>query len=311
MDEPQIDPELFVQIASSIQFTRYICVVTIALLVYEWLICFGDEYHYIHKARWTSVKLAYYICRFYALAVVPTYAWSVIGHHSIPVCAKVERPLLLLMAILPMFSQGVFIIRTYAFCGRNKFLGAFLLASWMLLFAVYIWIMITKYTFGPFLHSLFGETACIVEEADQAHTGLRFSSITVFSLATFLFDSLLTAMVFIRCIRSRTMWGRLGKTFVTQGVLAYLMLSGIDLAVAIVYLLPDQAHDGVAILRNPASCIIACRLILMFRRRADPAASTVVQNDSQFLRFAAGRMAAELDHSDAKSDHKQPIEDWD
>jgi len=300
-------------IASSIQFTRYVCVATIALQVYEWLICLRDEYYYIHKARWTSVKVAYYMCRFYALAVVPSYAWSVIGHHSIPVCAKIERPLLLLMAVLPMMSQGVFIIRTYAFCGRNKFIGAFLFASWMVLFAVYFWILITKYTFGPGLHLLFGDTACIVEESAQAPTGLRYSAITVFSLATFLFDTLLTAMVFIRCVRSRTMWGPLGKTFVTQGVLAYLMLSGIDLAVAIVYLLPDQAHDGVAILRNPASCIVACRLILMFRRRADPTASTMVRNDSQFIRVEARRVAAVLAavDSDSKSDNSEPIEHWD
>jgi hypothetical protein len=219
-----------------------------------------------------------------------------------------------MMAVLPLVSQGVFVIRTYAFTGRSKFIGGFLLASWMVLLASYFWILISKYAFTPFLHSLFGDTACIVEESEQGKTGLRYSAITVYSLATFLFDTLLTAMVFIRCIRSRTMWGPLGKAFVAQGVLAYLMLSGIDLAVAIVYLLPDQAHDGVAILRNPASCIIACRLILMFRRRADPTASTMIRNDSQFIRVEARRVAVELaakDSDETKSDHKEPIEHWD
>jgi hypothetical protein len=210
-----------------------------------------------------------------------------------------------MMAVLPMISQGIFIIRTYAFTGRSKSVGVFLVASWITLFVIYFWILISKYTFGGGLNQLFGDTACIVEESSLAPTGLRFSAIAVFSLATFFFDTLLTVMVFIRCLRFRTMWGPLGKAFVSQGLMAYVMLSAIDLAVAVVYLMPEQAHDGIAILRNPASCIIACRLILKFRRRADP--SDMDRDDSQLLRNAIGRVNANVVTQDAKKDHNGPI----
>jgi len=309
---------MIIMAASAIQFTRWMTVATYSLQVYEWLICFSDEYLYVHKARWTSVKLAYLICRYYPLFFFPVYLWALVGNHTTSVCAKYTKAIYILVALMPMISQAVFIIRTYAFTGRNKFVLAFLISGWMALLVFILWTLIAQYVVFLQMHTIFGPYyACIVEDPSlpakaMAGEPIGIDTIGVYALASFCFDSVMTALVFIHCIRFRTTWGPLGKAFIGQGLIAYALMSSIDLVISVVLLMPDGEHDGLAILRTPTSCIIACRLILTFRRRADPTATTQAHNMSKLVQDAIDRLAdAEPVIDDAEGDHDGPIERWD
>jgi len=122
----------------------------------------------------------------------------------------------------------------------------------------------------------------------------------------------MTAIVFIHCIRHRTTWGPLGQAFLRQGLVAYVMVSSLDLIGAVVLLMPDKQKNGIAVLRTPTNCVIACRLILMFRRRADPTATTQLQNESKNAQDQIDQLAAEQYLADdSSSDRKGPIEGWD
>jgi len=313
--------ELPIQIimgAFSLHFDQYMTVAAYTLQVYEWLACLDDEFLYIHKARMTSVKVAYLFCRYYPLLFYPVYTWAWAGNHSIPVCTKVVKPLYILHIFFLMSAQVVFVIRTYAFAGRNKFILAFLVACWMAILGSLLWAMSTQWFFVPDWHLLFGDSGCFaINDPSLGKSRISFEhhsfdSNAAVALATLLFDSLMTAIVVIHFIRFRTTWGRgsLAKAFFVQGLIAYVMLLGLNLLQVASFFSPGNLFDGLAILYNPTSDIIACRLILALRRRADPTATTQIRNMSHLVRGEMCRLEA-VGGVLADDGENRAIEGWD
>jgi len=309
---------LILKAGFGLQAGRCMTVATYTLQVYEWLICFSDEYLYVHKARWSSVKIAYLFCRYYPLFVFPFHVWAFVGNHPLSVCEKVLHPALLLLTFFPMSAQAVFIIRTYAFSGRNKLILTFLVTCWIGLFVAIIYVHTTKFTLFDEWHIYFGEMGCFgvadttgASEVSWAHSSLIGNA--VFQLCTFALDTFMTVIVLIRCIRLRSMNGPLGKVFVSQGLLAYVTLSVVNLALAFVFFGTDRRWDNMATLNVVFSDVIACRLILMLRRRADPTPTMQDRQYSEIVRDAVGRMRG-ADHvflSGGSSERNQKIENWD
>jgi len=299
----------------ALRFAHYVTTAVYALQVYDWLICFGDEYLYIHKARWTSVKFAYLFCRYFPLFFFPLVLWTWVGNHPISDCTKLVPTVGILVCLFTMSAQAVFIIRTCAFTGRNKFMFAFLAACWIALLASNLWINITKWKVLVEWAQMFGNSPCIqTDDPEAGKSGVRskaFNANAVLMLSTFLFDSALTMIVFIHHVRFRTMWCSLGKAFVVYGMVAYVMVSALNLVMAIVLFRPDRQWDGLTVLHGPTHDIIACRLILMLRRRADPTSQLAKQ--SQIVRDGLRRMEASalVVIDDTESDHEQAIESWD
>jgi len=316
IDQPEM-VQLIVNAAVMVQFTRYCIVSAYALQLYEWSICFSDEYLYVHKARWTSVKFAYLLSRYFPLFFQALCLWAWVGNHPLSVCHKVVRPVQMMLPVFVMIAQIIFIIRTYAFTGRNKFLLAFLVACLIAFIGSNFWMM-SQWTLVVQLQMMFGDSACFALDpsaspkpgADyQDHHS--FNAARILLICQVLFDSLMTVIIVVHCIRFRAIiWGPLGKVFVVQTVMAYVMISALSLAAAILLFEPDRQYDGLASLRDPLSCILGCRLILMLRRRVDPTATTQVRNRSLLVRDDIGRMeAAEVVVIDDVKNH--PIESWD
>jgi len=309
---PDIPIHLILQMGEAIQLARYICVAAYTIQVYEWLICFSDEYLYVHKARWSSVKFAYLFCRYYPLIFFAVIVWAWVGNHPISLCTKVVPAILAILPLFNLSAQPVFIIRTYAFTGRNKFLLAFLLTCWLVQLGCRLWIQNTKWTFIRELQMMFGVTGCfITEDLGGQYNPQTSKPDASMTLTLFLFDSLMTVIVFVHCIRFRTLWGPLGKSFVVQTVMAYVMLSTLNLALLIVLFEPEYKYDSIGIFPGPTADLIACRLILMLRRRADLNATTQIQRQSQLDQDAIDRLEAMEDVDDEKLDPNQPIEHWD
>jgi len=299
--------------APSVQCARYVTVVSYAVQVYDWLICLNDEVRYVHKSRWTSIKIAYLICRYFPLFVFPFYIWGWVGNHPISVCAKVVQPLHILLCLFPFFAQAVFIIRTYAFTGSRKRVLAFLVAFWMALLGFYLYVHSTQWSVALNLQEFIGDTACFGTDVPQEGEEIDWKQCkwdASFMLCLFLFDCIMTGMVFAHAIRSQGMFGPLGKLFVAQGLIAFVVLSVMNLATAIIGFTSDQRWHGLSILSGQLSNIVACRLILMLRRGTDPTATTQLGNDTKLLRDEIRRMEV-VGIGELKSDHDQSIESWD
>jgi hypothetical protein len=299
----------------AIQIVRYVAVAAYAIHVYEWLICFSDEYLYIHKARWTSVKAAYLICRYFPLFVWPVYLWAWVGDHTASVCAIVVKPLFPMLAFFPAFAQAVFVIRTYAFTGRSKFILAFLVACWSAILGTILWVYTTKFSLIDDWINLVGPSGCFAANK-TASTHVAFSHTTleanaVYLICSFVFELLMTAIVFFHCIRYRSMRGRLGKSFVVHGLMAFVILSATNLATAIAFLSPDPKWDSMNIMNSLLSDLIACRLILMLRRQVNPSATIQDRKRSRLVRDAIGRLEVMENVAIEASRQNQVIEGWD
>jgi len=221
--------------------------------------------------------------------------------------------MILLMSVCPMSAQAVFIMRTYAFAGRNKLILAFLVACWIALFVAILWIPLAKFSLIDEFHILFGDAPCFASKDSRngdknpwAHGSLNENAIFFF-LCTFLFDSLMTVIVFIQCIRFRGMWGQVGKAFVAQGLIAYLMLSALVLTTTMAFFGSSRGLDSVVFVQTLVSDVIACRLILMLRQ-VDPThrARTETLRDAVDRLDATGNII-----SDYATTNPKPIELWD
>jgi len=293
------------------QLLKYVTVAAYAIPVYEWFVCLSDEYTYVHKARWTSVKFAYFLCRYFPIFVWPVYIWAWVGNNPVAVCAKVVQPLYILVIFPAMLAQVVFIIRTYAFTGRNKFVLAFLFAIWGALLGAQLWKQLSRSIAVPEWQKLLGDFPCSARDQRGAVTGINAYIHPVMRLCTFLFDTLMMAMVVIRCFRFRSVWGPLGKAFVNQGLMAYVMLSALNLAATFVLFNPERKLHGICFLAPNLSCVIAARLILMLRRRADPTGTTEVRNQLQDLQDAIGQLpTVEKGITFDKEGDHQTIDRW-
>jgi len=209
----------------------------------------------------------------------------------------------------------IFIIRTYAFTGHNKFILAFLVVYWIGLFITIQWIYGTVYERIDDLHVLFGDTSCIASEKepvsnDGFHSKSQ-SSTGIWNIFQFLFDSLMTMIVFIHCVRHR-IWSPLGKAFVFQTLLAYVLLTVLNIFSFTQYLSANRRWDAASCFYEQLNPVIACWLILSLKRNANPSATTEARENSRIVRDAVARLETTEDSAtdDAVSEHYEPIERW-
>jgi len=214
-----------------------------------------------------------------------------------------------------MFGQAVFIIRTYAFTGRRKSLLAFLVACSIALLGTKLWIYIAKYTWVAEWHSFIGDTGCFATDRSESPAAFAQQSLkanAVFQLCLLIFDLFMTAVVAIHSIRFPALWGPLAKAFVVHGLMAFFVLSALSLVMAIAFLSRDPKWATVSILYILLSDVIACRLILMFRKQVNPSATTQDREFSRLVQDAIVRLEARENVviDDAASDHNHAIESW-
>ncbi|TFK74874.1 hypothetical protein BDN72DRAFT_637230 [Pluteus cervinus] len=311
--------------ATSVTINRHAAVAAYSLHVYDYCISFSDEYLYIHQARWTSIKVAYMICRYLPLFFFPVYLWAWLGDHSPTLCESIIHPLYGLMVIFPLSAQAVVLIRSFAFTGRNRYILTLFLLCYIALVVAEIWLFGFQFVFVDELFQLLGESGCYANDA-HAEGGGAFAYLSAYPaamimLSAFLFDFVMMSVVVVHCLRIRGVGGRLGKMFLAQGFTAFILLSALNLVTACFYFGTSRQYDGLGLpmfLILPD--VVACKLILMLRRRVSPTTTRQDRLHSILVRKAFDNLQLEEDfmaddHRDHNIDHEEsqnrPIEQWD
>jgi len=294
-----------------VQKYRYMLVALYVVQVYDWLICFNDEYLHVHKARWTSVKIAFLTCRYFPLLIWPYHIWGVVGDHPREVCVKVAHSMWITFPFLALPPVVVFVIRAYAFTGRKKIVLAVLMSGWIALFISYLWINIAQYTIIMEFQKLFQRnTACVASRPVDANVTAHVAdSLAIYQTCQLVFDSLVVALVITHCIRFRIMMGALGRSFVFQTLMSYGALLVVHVLFLYAQVSPDRKGDFVYASAFIIPNVMACRLILTLRRQVNPSPTEDDRLNSQMVRDAiAGLPLTKVD--DAAHDN-QLIESWD
>ncbi|KAF8072073.1 hypothetical protein FPV67DRAFT_917925 [Lyophyllum atratum] len=276
--------------AAHIQSGRYITLAVYAIQVCEWVASFDDEWVLIHRARWSSVKIAYLCCRYYPLLTWPFYIWAFVGNHEAELCSRIVRPLYFFMIPYQLAPQVVMVIRAWAFAGRQAVILAVLASAYVVLTSMEIWVFATDVGSA---HSASKNTSMKFGCVRNAGTGkLNVGQKTgILFMSAFFLDVLCTVIMTMHCIRLRSLQGPLGKTFIRQGFGAFFLMSIIHIMAATAAFAGAVSFGGGLILPLPLilSNIVACRLTLDLRKHVWIGSGTDQLDDlSRVVRNAAG-----------------------
>ncbi|KAA1469931.1 hypothetical protein DENSPDRAFT_835624 [Dentipellis sp. KUC8613] len=264
---------------------RYSILACYTLIVYDWLISISDEYTLIHQARWTWVKAAYLWCRYYPLLVFPFHIWGWVVDHDGETCADIVHPLYATLIPLQLSAQVVLMLRAYAFAGRDSRILYGLCFGLAALLGVDIYVWGFDVQLVSTLFSVLGQSGCFATTDISASQGAIHISLTF--LTAFAYDLLTMSIVIIHCFRIRSTQGSLGASFLTQGVLVFMSMTTLNIFSAAMYLSSNKTFNGIGsyfALLLPD--VLACRLVLMLRRRVSPTESVRQRECSQLVRDA-------------------------
>ncbi|KAL0953972.1 hypothetical protein HGRIS_005131 [Hohenbuehelia grisea] len=269
------------------------------LQVYDWALQFGDEYRLVLKARWTSAKVGYLLCRYYPLLAWIVILWAWTGNHKKSLCESVLKPVHCLLIPMQLCSQGVMLMRAYAFTGRNKIVLVLLGLCYFAAIGLNIWGLGAKMSLPHGLFLALGRTGCFPD-----HSGgvLAARMAAVISVAV-LMDFISLTVVLLHCFKIRSMQGSLGLMFVRQGLISFVVVLLVNVTAAIVYFGRKSQYNGVGLpFMLVLSNLVACRLILGLSRRASPTDTKIIRQHSQIVRDA-------LDYSPDRN-AKRKIDVW-
>lgn len=104
-------------------------------------------------------------------------------------------------------------------------------------------------------------------------------------LGAFALDVIATLAVVGHCIKTRSTQGPLGKEFIQQGLVAFVVTAILNLVTAVTYIQPARAYSGVSLpFAIGLPLPLACRLILTLRRRVSPTETFELREQSRIVR---------------------------
>jgi len=266
----------------SIVATRIGVIAVYCLTLYEWLEGLSKEIELIHPSRWNSIKMAYFLCRYYALLSWPIVLFAYVGNHTAQTCSKLMYPVNVLLFPMQFFAQGVMLMRAYAFTERHPAVLLVLCVCFGGLFGIDVWFFCINIPSLPAVtYEILGETGCFPNYAiatGNARVVIAMSS----SVAM---DLLSLCIIVVYCVRKRTMLGSLGRTFLGQGFFAFAVVLIVHTFSMGMYYNPHAGfHNGIGLPCNLViSNIMACRLILDLRRKTLPTETELLRQHSLLI----------------------------
>ncbi|KAJ6581042.1 hypothetical protein B0H19DRAFT_491582 [Mycena capillaripes] len=263
---------------NSIQIVRNGVFAVYCLSIYEWFDTLPTELELIYPSRWNSVKVAYLLCRYYQLFVWPLVIFAYGPNHTAQTCAKLTQIVTAFLLPMQLFAPGVMLMRAYAFAGRSIRVLVLLLGCYATLVGIDIWFFCFNVVpMSDIAFEFLGGTGCFPDYT-AAHGGTH---LVIAMSASLVMDLVSLSIIATHCLRTHSTGGSLGRIFISQGLGAFgvvLIVHGIALGT---YFSPQSFHNGIGL---PYILIIsnlmACRLILDLRRKAQPTETEILRQHS-------------------------------
>jgi len=207
----------------------------------------------------------------------------------------------LLFTLVTVMSSVILMLRTYAFTGRKKVVLAVLSVTLLAVVVVDIWV-VSEHLALPLLF-LIERTGCfaisdlptfdIVPTANNPH-GMGEVQVPLayhlgmISILTTFFDCLNMFVVVQHCVHRGTL-GPLGRSFLKQGLLVYVVmtvLNALSIATFLSSYMVDQGLGSGVWLTYILPSALSCRLVLMLRRKASPTETEIRVEHSHMVNEA-------------------------
>ncbi|KAF7309533.1 hypothetical protein MIND_00324100 [Mycena indigotica] len=265
----------------SITASRNSVLAVYTISIYEWLDCLPTEVDLIYPSKWSSIKIAYFLCRYYQLLVWPLVVFSYLPDHNVELCHSLTKFATAVLLPLQIFAPAVMLMRAYAFAGRHKGILAILLFLYLGLIASDIlFLCIDVPTLPDITFIVLQDTGCFPDYSQRPNLLRLVAALGASSLMDFL--SLMVIAIY--CLRTHSTRGTLGRAFIRQGLGAFVIMLVIHAGALGTYLNPQSDHNGVGLpYALTLSNVVACRLILDLRRKAQPTETEIHRQHSQLV----------------------------
>jgi len=280
---------------------RYSIGAAYTILFYDWIISLDKEVAFIYPAPWNAVKIAYLFCRYFPLAVSPFLFWGFLGNHEESVCRLYYHALYACIMPSMLSAQFILMLRSYAFSGRRRLVLVALCTSFLSLAGYVVWVVSNQLDLTALF--LIKERSGCFATSNQPIAGLLRGvgayQLGVISVLTAFFDCLNMFVVVRHCVRERSTLGPLGESFLKQGVLVYIIMTGLNAFTIGTYFsshLLFQAQGSWFAYILPSA--LSCRLVLTLRRKATPTDSELQDQFSQMVDEALEMVVVEPRNGD-------------
>ncbi|KIO21505.1 hypothetical protein M407DRAFT_28897 [Tulasnella calospora MUT 4182] len=236
-----------------------------AIAVWDWLVSLKKEYRLIWQSKWSVIKVLYLLSRYWVLFVFPYVLWAYTQDHSLETCQKLYKSPVALAMWNQLWAEGVLLVRTFAFLGNKLSVLIPLLVCLAGVVAYQVYVDNTQMTLLQFLDPSGGPCLPTVRYPGSPH-------IMIFFVLPLCYDTLVTSLTLWRAWQLRLQSGGAGspllKTFVSEGLWYFVLISAANLCNAIFYWQPKAVMSALLI---PFSVvlpnILVCRMILGLRAR--------------------------------------------
>ncbi|KAF5361776.1 hypothetical protein D9756_002168 [Leucocoprinus leucothites] len=251
--------ELYAHV-QSIEEARYVMVAMCALQLHEWFLLLDKEIYLIHQSpRVSLINVSYLFCRYYPAALWIAIMWGIVGDHPVDVCLKATKPINAFLTPCQFISQGVMLMRAYAFTSRNPRVLLLLCSSYAVVVGVNIWAFCVSIEIPVKLYLVLGQTGCFSNYGDGV-MGVRIGY-TIGKIAAILMDLISLSVVLVHCYKTRVREVSLARYFVSQGLAAFAFVCVINSFCAIMYFKPPSFTSGIGLpLILVLPNLVACRV---------------------------------------------------
>ncbi|KAH8981675.1 hypothetical protein EDB86DRAFT_1477768 [Lactarius hatsudake] len=296
--------QLLVLGLNGVAIGRYSMIAAYVVCFYDWVISLDQEVALIYPAPWNGVKAAYLFCRYYPMAIAPFHLWGLVGNHEQRVCESYYHVLSACAMPTLLSAQFILMLRTYAFSGRKTQVLVALSITYLGLAGLIIWVLSKELTLMPSFfftkrNACFGISdepditvlAANVLQGKVVPAPIAYHMGMISVLATF-FDCLNMLVV----LWGRDTFGPLGKSFLKQGMLVYVIMIALNTLAICAFLSTYLVRNGLAassVFAYILPSALACRLVLTLRRKASPTETTLRLEYSHMVDNALEMIAVE------------------
>ncbi|KAF7778825.1 hypothetical protein Agabi119p4_3170 [Agaricus bisporus var. burnettii] len=287
------DPELMQAIAEGLQLIHVLQVYTssmMALAVWDWLVCIRVEWKQIWKRQWSLIKGLYIWTRYYGIACFALNLWLFNAEFTIEQCKTLHYLIVATCMWATLGSEAILAVRTYAFLGRQLWVGAMLSIMLLAETAFLLYVAIVAVYQIPLLIGDRGP--CTTSDLPGKHV------LSGFWLAPVAFDLICTVMIILQALRLRVgrteIQSNIVNIFVREGIFYFIAVSSVNLLNAAFMIQSSQPNlqNINSYLALILSQVLCCRLVLGLRGQCHdgPTSTTYTASESQPV-FTSSRTA--------------------
>ncbi|KAF5324611.1 hypothetical protein D9611_004569 [Ephemerocybe angulata] len=265
------------------------CMVSVA--VWDWLTCLKMEWDYIWTKEWSIIKGLYIWTRYYSLVAFAVNLWLFQSNFSQEECKTLHYLIAAMCMWSTLGSEAILAVRTYAFLGKQRWLGALLAATLLGEMAFLLYVSVAGVSQIPPIPIGDATGPCTASDKPGQHvvSGYWLAPVAFDLICTFL--TLWKAMKLQRLVKS----SRVVKIFIREGLGYFLCVCAVNvLNAAFMFQSNPNLQNINSFLALILSQVLCCRLVLNLKGAQEPAKNLSSSDQQSFTPHARSGVSIPL-----------------